>query len=118
MESIRSHNFLFFGTKLIATQNFPFRLSISFLLMLLHLHQSQLDFLISFSRAKSSSVDQSLDCHLDTACSKLARGHAIAKEALLPFFQASHVDFGLCYRYFMRSFWFLAGVPSDFVDLK
>lgn len=60
--------FLFFGTKLIATQNFPFRLSISFLPMLLQLHQSQLDFLISFS------VDRSLDCHQDTDCSKLSRG--------------------------------------------
>jgi len=118
MESIRSHNFLLLGAKLIATQNFPFRLSISFLTMLLHLHQSQLDFLISLSGANSSSVDQSLDCHQDTDCSKLSRGHAIAKEALLSFFQASRVDFVLCYRYFMRSFCFLAGVPFDFVDLK
>ena len=103
MESIRSHNFLFFGTKLIATQNFPFRLSSSFLLILLHLHQSQLDFLISFSRAKSSSVDQSLDCHQDADGSKLSQGHTVANEALLPFFQVSGSDFISCYIYILIS---------------
>ncbi|KAK7826810.1 autophagy-related protein 2 [Quercus suber] len=64
-----------------------YRLRIAFLPILLHLHQSQLDFLIDFFGAKSSSVDQSLDCHQDADGSKLSQGHTVANEALLPFFQ-------------------------------
>ncbi|KAL4615459.1 hypothetical protein ACB092_07G126400 [Castanea dentata] len=64
-----------------------YRLRIAFLPILLHLHQSQLDFLIDFFGAKSSSVDQSPDCHQDADGSKLSQGHTIANEALLPFFQ-------------------------------
>lgn len=69
---------------------FP-RLRMAFLPLLLHLLQSQLDFLINFF-AKSSSVDHSLDGHQDSAGSKVSttsEGHAIPDEALLPFFQAS-----------------------------
>ncbi|XP_038705539.1 autophagy-related protein 2-like isoform X2 [Tripterygium wilfordii] len=66
-----------------------YRLCIAFLPLLLHLHQSQLDFLINFF-AKSSSFDQSLDSHQDAGGSKISAtsgGHAIPDEALLPFFQ-------------------------------
>ncbi|XVE93352.1 hypothetical protein REPUB_Repub01dG0184500 [Reevesia pubescens] len=68
-----------------------YRLCIAFLPMRLHLHQSQLDFLISFFGEKSSSIDQSTGCPQDPellvkkSCN-LAR-HAIASEALLPYFQ-------------------------------
>ncbi|KAF5727248.1 hypothetical protein HS088_TW22G00937 [Tripterygium wilfordii] len=66
-----------------------YRLCVALLPLLLHLHQSQLDFLINFF-AKSSSVDQSLDGHQDSGGSKISTisgGHAIPDEALLPFFQ-------------------------------
>lgn len=67
--------------------------------MLLHLHQCQLDFLINFFGAKSSSVDQSPDRHKDSDGSKLfsvtsnniAGPNSIAEEAFLPYFQASGV---------------------------
>ncbi|XVE49181.1 hypothetical protein DITRI_Ditri01bG0061700 [Diplodiscus trichospermus] len=68
-----------------------YRLRIAFLPLLLHLHQSQLDFLISFFGEKSSSVDQSTGCLQDPdllvrkSCN--IAGHAIANEALLPYFQ-------------------------------
>ncbi|KAM6540733.1 hypothetical protein CsatB_005180 [Cannabis sativa] len=70
-----------------------YRLRIAFLPMLLHLHQSQLDFFISFFGAKSSSVDQSPSCRQDSDSSKsltsnnLAQ-HNIAEEAFLPYFQS------------------------------
>lgn len=74
----------------------PFRLRIAFLPMLLHLHQSQLDFLINFFGGKSSSANQSLDHHQNSSGAKLPAmksnnfaGHTIADEALLPYFQAS-----------------------------
>lgn len=61
--------------------------------MRLHLHQSQLDFLISFFGEKSTSLDQSTSCLPDTDLlvkkSHNLAGHAIANEALLPYFQAS-----------------------------
>ncbi|XP_022725387.1 autophagy-related protein 2-like isoform X2 [Durio zibethinus] len=66
-------------------------LQIAFLPMLLDLHQSQLDFLISFFGEKSSSIDQSTGCPQDPdllvrkSCN--LAGHAIANEALLPYFQ-------------------------------
>ncbi|XWS62890.1 hypothetical protein CRYUN_Cryun06bG0049400 [Craigia yunnanensis] len=74
-----------------------YRLRIAFLPMLLHLRQSQLDFLISFSGEKSSSIDQSTGCPQDLdllvreSCN--LAGHAIANEALLPYFQASVDEF-------------------------
>ncbi|GAV66348.1 ATG_C domain-containing protein/Chorein_N domain-containing protein [Cephalotus follicularis] len=69
------------------------RLCIALLPMLLHLHQSQLDFLISFFGAKSTSVDQSSGCHQDSGSSKLLASECnnvagyIVAEALLPYFQ-------------------------------
>ncbi|XVF01245.1 hypothetical protein REPUB_Repub04eG0071400 [Reevesia pubescens] len=68
-----------------------YRLRIAFLPMRLHLHQSQLDFLISFFGEESSSIDQSIGCPQDPDL--LARkscnlaGHVVATEALLPYFQ-------------------------------
>lgn len=72
-----------------------YRLQIAFLPIRLHLHQSQLDFLISFFGAKSSPVDQSPSCHPDSDSSKLmpiksnnVAGHNIVEEAFLPYFQS------------------------------
>lgn len=74
---------------------FSFRLRVAFLPLLLHLHQSQLDFLISFFGGKNSSVDQSPNAHQDLSepevfpeKSSNLGGHTISEEALLPFFQA------------------------------
>ncbi|KAL6213423.1 hypothetical protein ACLB2K_012870 [Fragaria x ananassa] len=76
-----------------------YRLRVAFLPMLLHLHQCQLDFLIGFFGAKSSSVDQSSGCYLDSDGSKVLptksnnlAEHAIAEEAFLPYFQESFVS--------------------------
>lgn len=78
---------------------FPHRLRVAFLPMLLHLHQCQLDFLIGFFGAKSSSVDQSSGCYQDSDGSKVLptksnnlAEHAIAEEAFLPYFQESFVS--------------------------
>ncbi|KAB1207098.1 Autophagy-related protein 2 [Morella rubra] len=68
-----------------------YRLHIALLPILLHLHQSQLDFLINFFGSKSSSVDESPACHQDSDGSKLLHGLTIANEALLPYFQARPV---------------------------
>ncbi|XWS39960.1 hypothetical protein CRYUN_Cryun18bG0099200 [Craigia yunnanensis] len=74
-----------------------YRLRIAFLPILLHLHQSQLDFLISFFGEKSSPIDQSTDFPQDPDLlvkkSNNIAGHAIANEALLPYFQASVDEF-------------------------
>ncbi|XP_022746308.1 autophagy-related protein 2-like [Durio zibethinus] len=64
-----------------------YRLRIAFLPMLLHLHQSQLDFLISFFDEKSSSIDQSTGGPDLFVKSNNLTGHSIANEALLPYFQ-------------------------------
>ncbi|GMJ12773.1 PEROXISOME UNUSUAL POSITIONING 1, AUTOPHAGY 2 [Hibiscus trionum] len=68
-----------------------YRLRVALLPMRLHLHQSQLDFLISFFGEKSSSLNQSTSCPPDTDLlvrkSHNLAGHAIANEALLPYFQ-------------------------------
>ncbi|PQQ10892.1 autophagy-related protein 2 [Prunus yedoensis var. nudiflora] len=71
-----------------------YRLRVALLPMLLHLHQCQLDFLISFFGAKSSSIDQSPGCHQDSDGSKLLpaksnnlAGPTIEEEAFLPYFQ-------------------------------
>lgn len=75
-----------------------FRLQVSILPMLLHLHQCQLDFLIAFFGAKSSSIDHSTGQHKDSCSpkfsvtkSKNVAGNTIPDEALLPYFQASDV---------------------------
>ncbi|XVF67592.1 hypothetical protein PTKIN_Ptkin10aG0133500 [Pterospermum kingtungense] len=67
-----------------------YRLRIAFLPMLLRLHQSQLEFLISFFGEKSSSIDQSMgpqEPDLLVKKSNNLAGHVIANEALLPYFQ-------------------------------
>lgn len=71
-----------------------YRLRVAILPLLLHLHQSQLDFLIDFFGEKNSSVNQSPGSHKDSSDSKLSTtksknlaGYTIAEEALLPFFQ-------------------------------
>lgn len=70
-----------------------YRLHIALLPMLLHLHQSQLDFLISFF-GESTSGDQSPSHPQDLGRSKSSPAeysnlgrHTIAVEALLPYFQ-------------------------------
>jgi hypothetical protein len=76
----------------------PSRLRITLLPLLLHLHQSQLDFLISFFGPKSFSAGQSSDQDHNSDGVKTSAtnscnlaGHTIANEALLPFFQASTI---------------------------
>ncbi|KAF8405047.1 hypothetical protein HHK36_009944 [Tetracentron sinense] len=71
-------------------------LRLAFLPTLLHLHQDQLDFLISFFGGKGPSLDQSPGLRQDLDGSRMFptkssnfRGHTIAEEALLPYFQAS-----------------------------
>uniref|UniRef100_A0A6N2L4U1 Autophagy-related protein 2 n=1 Tax=Salix viminalis TaxID=40686 RepID=A0A6N2L4U1_SALVM len=72
-----------------------YRLRITLLPLLLHLHQSQLDFLISFFGPKSFSAGQSSDQDQNSDGAETSAtnscnlaGHTIANEALLPFFQA------------------------------
>lgn len=79
-----------------------YRLRIAFLPLLLHLHQSQLDFLISFFGGQTSSVDQSPNAQQDLSepevlpeKSSYFVGHTINKEALLPFFQRFDIWPGL-----------------------
>ncbi|XP_039063001.1 autophagy-related protein 2-like [Hibiscus syriacus] len=68
-----------------------YRLRVALLPMRLHLHQSQLDFLVRFFGEKSSSLNQSTSCPPDSDLlvmrSHYLAGHAIADEALLPYFQ-------------------------------
>ncbi|KAL5541102.1 hypothetical protein UlMin_043388 [Ulmus minor] len=70
-----------------------YRLRIAFLPIRLHLHQSQLDFLINFFGGKNSSVDQPPGCHQDSDGSKLSSMstnpacNTIVEEAFLPYFQ-------------------------------
>lgn len=71
-----------------------YRLRVALLPMLLHLHQCQLDFLISFFGAKSSSIDQSPGCRQESDGSKFLpaksnnlAGPTIEEEAFLPYFQ-------------------------------
>ncbi|KAF8406332.1 hypothetical protein HHK36_008419 [Tetracentron sinense] len=72
-----------------------YRLCLYFLPVLLHLHQGQLDFLISFFGGKGSPLDQSAGLPHDLGGSRMLQvknstfgGHTIAEEALLPYFQA------------------------------
>lgn len=87
-----------------------FRLRVAMLPLLLHLHQSQLDFLIDFFGEKSSPVNHSPGCHKELCDSKLLMtksrnlaGHTIVEEALLPFFQASDVELESFIRWYMSS---------------
>ncbi|KAL6963999.1 hypothetical protein U1Q18_035005 [Sarracenia purpurea var. burkii] len=70
-----------------------YRLKIALLPMLLHLHQNQLDFLISFFGEKSLPDDQSPTASQLSEQNMLLEmgsnfgGHSISKEALLPYFQ-------------------------------
>ncbi|KHN31066.1 Autophagy-related protein 2 [Glycine soja] len=76
-----------------------YRLNVAILPMLLHLHQSQLDFLVNFFGRKSILKDQFPNSCQDlegskslpekTQKNKDLAFHSIAPEALLPYFQAS-----------------------------
>lgn len=78
-----------------------FRLNVAILPMLLHLHQSQLDFLVNFFGRKNTLKDQFPNSCQDlegskslpekTQKNKDLAFHSIAPEALLPYFQASGV---------------------------
>uniref|UniRef100_A0A7N0T1I9 Autophagy-related protein 2 n=1 Tax=Kalanchoe fedtschenkoi TaxID=63787 RepID=A0A7N0T1I9_KALFE len=74
-----------------ATPLEEYRLSIALLPMLVHLHQSQLDFLTSFFGGMGSSVDSDPQgisvSKLAISKSQTFGGHTITEEALLPFFQ-------------------------------
>ncbi|XP_065870946.1 autophagy-related protein 2 isoform X2 [Euphorbia lathyris] len=74
-----------------------YRLRVALLPMLLQLHQSQLDFLISFFGTKSLSTDQSSDHNQNSYGAKSSlvnnlAGENIADEALLPYFQMFDVS--------------------------
>ncbi|KAM7252459.1 hypothetical protein ACFE04_024342 [Oxalis oulophora] len=71
-----------------------YRLRIAFLPILLHLHQTQLEFLIDFFGSNSTLDNQSSDNPQNSDGPKLSStnndkliGHDIAAEALLPYFQ-------------------------------
>lgn len=68
------------------------RLRIALLPLLLHLHQSQLDFLVSYFGNRNTPVDSSSDLQ-DHSFSALNSDHPIEDEALLPYFQASSIEF-------------------------
>ncbi|KAJ8763370.1 hypothetical protein K2173_002253 [Erythroxylum novogranatense] len=75
-----------------------YRLRIAFLPILLHLHQSQLDFLINFFGEKSPSADLSSDNYKTSggnvlSASKIDNYHEhTVGEALLPFFQVFDIS--------------------------
>lgn len=70
-----------------------YRLRIAFLPMRLHLHQNQLDFLISFFGGTKSAVNPSLTSSQNLSKSEIVAksttfgGNAVIEEALLPYFQ-------------------------------
>lgn len=71
-------------------------MQVAFLPILLHLHQGQLDFLVSFFGGKNQSVDRSPShCHasygknLSSTNDSSSASHTVSEEALLPYFQAS-----------------------------
>nr|GEV27007.1 autophagy-related protein 2 [Tanacetum cinerariifolium] len=81
LESVRPHP---------STPLEEYRLKIAVLPMRLHLHQSQLEFLIGFFGGKSSSSDYSSDMVEPGTPQKKAvnvGNHSILEEALLPYFQ-------------------------------
>ncbi|CAN1133503.1 Autophagy-related protein 2 [Linum perenne] len=70
------------------------KLQVSFLPIRVHLHQSQLDFLISFFTPEGVSADgQKHPSGVESLAISSAdlAGHSIAPEALLPYFQASDI---------------------------
>ncbi|CAI0556958.1 unnamed protein product [Linum tenue] len=99
-----------------------YRLQISLLPIRVHLHQSQLDFLISYFGPKGLSADLSSDSQqnsgsvesLPISGADLA-GHSIAPEAFLPYFQASTIKL---IRYFSGSwisiFYFICSFVQKF----
>ncbi|KAJ7967449.1 Autophagy-related protein 2 [Quillaja saponaria] len=75
-----------------------YRLRIAVLPILLHLHQCQLDFLISFFGGRTSTNDLSSNCCQNSEGSKLLpeksknlTSHTIELEALLPYFQKFNI---------------------------
>ncbi|KAE9607271.1 putative vacuolar protein sorting-associated protein [Lupinus albus] len=67
-----------------------YRLNVAFLPILLHLHQRQLDFLVSFFGRKNSLNDQFPDMEDSQSLPEKGKdlgSHSIAQEALLPYFQ-------------------------------
>lgn len=71
-----------------------YRLRVAFLPMRLHLHQSQLNFLINFFGGQSTSINSSksatqdmLEAGKESHKTTSLSGHTIVQEALLPFFQ-------------------------------
>ncbi|XP_027161566.1 autophagy-related protein 2 [Coffea eugenioides] len=71
-----------------------YRLRVAFLPMRLHLHQSQLDFLINFFGGQRTSINSSkngthdiLEAGKGSHKAASLSGHTIVQEALLPFFQ-------------------------------
>lgn len=75
---------------------FSSRLRVAFLPMRLHLHQSQLDFLIDFFGGQNTSINPSMNAAHDMLevgkePKKTANlgGRTIVEEALLPYFQVS-----------------------------
>lgn len=76
LESVRPHP---------STPLEEYRLQIAVLPMRLHLHQSQLEFLISFFGGKNSSPDNFQDIVESDTPQK--DNHSIVEEALLPYFQ-------------------------------
>jgi autophagy-related protein 2 len=74
----------------------PPRLRVALLPILLHLHQSQLDFLISFFGA--NSLEKPVVSMGDSGGSTMSvsvQGHNIIEEALLPYFQVNKASFYL-----------------------
>lgn len=70
----------------------PPRLRVALLPILLHLHQSQLDFLISFFGA--NNLEKPVVSVGDLGGSTLSvsvKGHNIIEEALLPYFQVNKI---------------------------
>lgn len=72
------------------------RLRVALLPILLHLHQSQLDFLISFFGA--NSLEKPVVSGGDSGGSTFSvsvKGHNVIEEALLPYFQVNKASFYL-----------------------
>ncbi|GAB4853962.1 hypothetical protein Ancab_018170 [Ancistrocladus abbreviatus] len=64
-----------------------YRLRIALVPLVLHLHQSQLDFLVAFFGGKFPSVNNSDPSSIISSGSKDFEGNFIVEEALLPYFQ-------------------------------
>lgn len=80
----------------LTPQLLPARLRVALLPILLHLHQSQLDFLIGFFGANNLEKPVvSVGDSGGSALSVSVNGHNIIEEALLPYFQVNKVSFFL-----------------------